>query len=110
MQGRVGFAFSTLAARLSFVAAASLLAEYGRGVVIFEASDKVGGCCATTTLNGYTFSDDAVFVTVIGLLDHAFSRIGLKRSELLPLRNIVRPFAATLPDVGKETGPNDGGG
>lgn len=87
-----------IGAGVAGLAAANLLAEYGRRVVVFEASDKVGGCCATTTLNGYTFSDGAVFVTVIGLLDHAFSRIGLKRSELLPLRKIVRPFAATLPD------------
>jgi phytoene desaturase len=65
-----------IGAGMAVLAAANLLAKHGCSGAIFEASDKVGGCCATTTLNGYTFNDGAVFLTVIGLIDLAFSRIG----------------------------------
>ncbi len=84
-------------AGLAGLTAASLLTRNGLPVTIFEANEKVGGCCATTTLDGYTFHDGAVFLGIIPLLDHAFAKIGLNRSELLPLRKTLNS-STTLPD------------
>jgi phytoene desaturase len=78
--------------------AANLLARNGFNVKVFEASGKVGGCCATTALHGYTFNDGAVFLGLTNVLDHAFEKMGLNRVELLPLRKIAKQFATTLPD------------
>ncbi len=80
------------------MAAANLLARNGFPVRVFEINDKVGGCCATTTIDGYTFNDGALFLGMIELLDHAFARIGLNRNELLPLRKITANSSTTLPD------------
>ncbi|HZD68393.1 MAG TPA: NAD(P)/FAD-dependent oxidoreductase [Actinomycetes bacterium] len=88
--------------------AATLLAAKGFGVSIFEARNDLGGCCATTTVDGYTFNDGAVYLTVIDVLDHAFAKLGLNRAELLPLRKISKSSFATLPDgttVTLEQGP-----
>ncbi len=78
--------------------AANLLARQGFAVAVFEASDKVGGCCATTTLGGYTFNDGAVHLALINVLDHAFAKVGLTRAERLPLRKIAAKYSATMPD------------
>lgn len=80
------------------LAAANLLARDGFNVSVLEANNKVGGCCATTTLDGYTFNDGAVFLAVIDILDHTFGRPGLNRAALLPLRKINRKSSTTLPD------------
>lgn len=67
-------------------------------VRLFERSDKLGGCCATSEIGGYVFNDGAVFLGMINLLDLAFSRVGLNRAEVLPLRKIGASFSSTLPD------------
>jgi monoamine oxidase len=74
--------------------AANLLARNGFNVTIFEAGNKIGGCCATTTLDGYTFNDGAVYLAVTDVLDHVFAKAGLDRVELLPLRKITANFSA----------------
>ncbi len=51
--------------------ATNLLAR--NDVAIFEASDKLGGSCATTKLGGYTFNDGAVSLALIGVLPAAKS-------------------------------------
>ena len=78
--------------------AGNYLARKGIQTVLFEANDKPGGSCATTTLNGYTFNDGAMYLAFSGLLDHAFARLGLKRSLLLPLRKITANQTTILPD------------
>jgi phytoene desaturase len=78
--------------------AANFLAHSGFPVRLFERNEKVGGCCATTSLGGYTFNDGAVFLGMINLLDLAFARVGLDRAEFLPLRKIGASFSSTLPD------------
>jgi phytoene desaturase len=92
------------------LAAATLLADSGVRVTLFEARDVVGGCCATTTLDGFTFHDGAVYLTMINILDHAFGRLNLDRAEVLPLRRIATSSTTTLPDgtvvtVGGADGP-----
>jgi phytoene desaturase len=87
-----------IGAGVAGLAAANLLVHEGIPVRVFEINDKVGGCCATTTIDGYTFNDGALFLGLIGLLDHGFARLGLDRHELLPLRKITANSSITLPD------------
>jgi phytoene desaturase len=83
---------------LAGLTAANLLARNGFTVLIFEASNKIGGCCATTTLDTYTFNDGAVYLAIISPLDHVFQKLGLNRAEVLPLRKITSGSSTTLPD------------
>jgi phytoene desaturase len=87
-----------IGAGMSGLAAAKRLCAEGAEVRLFEANDKVGGCCATTRLGGYTFNDGAVYLAMPGMLDHLFETLGLDRNRLLPLRRISAIQSATLPD------------
>lgn len=78
--------------------AARLLGARGVKVRLFEANGKVGGCCATTLLGGYTFNDGAIYLAMPGMLDRLFEALGLDRNHLLPLRKISALQSATLPD------------
>lgn len=80
------------------LSAAGLLSRNGFDVKLFEANDKLGGCCATTNIDGYTFNDGAVFLALPGILDHVFSKLGLDRQALLPLRKITANSTTILPD------------
>ncbi|MBV8657794.1 MAG: NAD(P)/FAD-dependent oxidoreductase [Burkholderiales bacterium] len=82
----------------SGLAAGVALARQGVQVKLFEANAKVGGCCATTELGGYTFNDGALYIAVPALLDIAFERLGLSRADLVPLRPILAPQSTQLPD------------
>lgn len=79
------------------LSAAGLLARRGVRVRLFEANEKIGGCCGATIVDGYTFHDGAVYLAVPGILDHVFGRLGLDRERLLPLRKIAC-HRTTLPD------------
>jgi len=96
--GRVRDKVIIIGAGLSGLSAGCLLARRGIDVTVFEANDKPGGCCATTTVGGYTFHDGAVYLAVLRLLDHAFGGLGLDRAALVPLRRVARPFSVALPD------------
>ncbi len=87
-----------IGAGLSGLAAGCVLARRSVDVTILEANSKVGGCCATTTVEGFTFHDGAVYVAAPRLVDVAFDRLGLNRAALVPLRSISTMFAATLPN------------
>lgn len=78
--------------------AANLLARDGFRVAIHEAASKLGGSCASTGLAGYTLNDGAVYLAVIGVVDHVFQKLGLNRAELLPLRKITSISSTILPD------------
>jgi phytoene desaturase len=80
------------------LAAGCLLARNGFAVQLFEANSKLGGCCATTTVDGYTFNDGAVYLAVSNVLDHGFAKLGLNRPDLLPLRKITQNCSAILLD------------
>lgn len=80
------------------LSAARLLCLKGIAVKLYETNDKLGGCCATTRLDGYTFNDGALFVAFPGMLDQMFHRLELDRSSLLPLQKISALQRTTLPD------------
>jgi len=40
---------------MSGLSAGAVLSRTGVGVKLFDARDKLGGCCATTEIGGYTF-------------------------------------------------------
>ncbi len=83
---------------LSGLAAGVSLSRQGFRVKLFEANEKLGGCCATTQLQGYTFNDGAVYLAVPELLDRAFAKLGLDRRSVVPLRRIVATQTTRLPD------------
>lgn len=87
-----------IGAGMAGLAAAKLLCARGVTVRLFEANGKVGGCCATTNIGGYTFNDSAVYLAMPGMLDHLFAVLGLDRNRLLPLRRISAIQSTTLPD------------
>ncbi|MEF3696996.1 phytoene desaturase family protein [Desulfolutivibrio sp.] len=80
------------------LSAGGLLSRKGLTVRLFEANDKIGGCCSTTNIGGYTFNDGALYLGLPGIMDHVFSKIGLDRPSLLPLRRITAPQTTILPD------------
>lgn len=86
-----------IGAGLSGLAAGCLLARRGADVTILEANDTIGGCCATTTIDGFTFHDGAVYVAAPQVVDAAFARLGLDRRALVPLRSISTTFSVGLP-------------
>jgi phytoene desaturase len=81
---------------LSGLSSAIALARNGVHVDLFEARDTLGGCCASTIVDGYRFNDGAMFLAMPQLLDRAYTRLGLERAELLPLRRIDVPQASVL--------------
>lgn len=85
------------------LAAGGLLARMGIQVKLFEANAKIGGCCATTDIGGYTFNDGALYLALPDMLDHVFTRVGLDRPSVLPLRRITAPQTAVLPNGDKVT-------
>lgn len=83
---------------VSGLSAGGLLSRKGLRVKLFEANDKLGGCCANTDIGGYTFHDGALYLAFPGILEHVFERLGLDRPSLLPLRKIIANQTTTLPD------------
>lgn len=83
---------------LSGLAAGVSLSRQGFRVKLFEVNEKIGGCCATTQLRGYTFNDGAMYVAVPEILDRAFAKLGLDRRSAVPLRRIVAHQTTRLSD------------
>jgi phytoene desaturase len=83
---------------VSGLSAGGLLSQKGMRVKLFEANEKLGGCCANTDIDGYTFHDGALYLAFPGILEHVFERLGLDRSSLLPLRKITANQTTTLSD------------
>ena len=88
---------------VSGLAAAGLLARMGIKVELFEANGKIGGCCATTNIGGYTFNDGALYLALPTMLDQVFAKVGLDRLSVLPLRKITAPQTTVLPNGDKIT-------
>jgi phytoene desaturase len=82
---------------VSGLSAGGLLSRKGMRVKLFEASDKLGGLCATTKIGKYTFNDGAVYLGFPRILDRVFKRLDIDRRSILPLRKIAS-HQTTLPD------------
>jgi len=82
---------------VSGLSAGALLSRQGVRVKLFEVNDKLGGCCATTEISGYTFNDGAVYLCFPGVLDQVFEKLNLDRPSILPWRKVTA-HQATLPD------------
>ena len=76
---------------VSGLAAGVRLAKSGVHVRIFEARPHAGGCCSTTTIDGFTFNDGALYLAVPHILEHAFAQLGMNLPEILPLVKISAP-------------------
>jgi phytoene desaturase len=85
------------------LAAGGLLARVGIKVKLFEANGKIGGCCSTTNIGGYTFNDGALYLALPNMLDRVFAKVGLDRKSVLPLRRITAPQITVLPNGDKVT-------
>jgi phytoene desaturase len=82
---------------ISGLTAAGVLAKKGFEVKLFEANNKLGGCCATTNLEGYIFNDGAMYLVFPAILDTIFEELGLSRPDDLPLRKIRENTTTFLP-------------
>ena len=85
-----------IGAGLSGLAAALSLSQRGRPVTILEAQNATGGCCSTSTSDGYTFNNGAVYVAVPSLLRASFRRLGLGFDDEVELVPIARPHTTHL--------------
>lgn len=83
---------------LSGLSAALRLSRAGHRVALYEAGDKLGGCCATTDVQGYRFNDGALYVALPEIIDRAFDQLRLDREALLPLKKIAATQTTRLPD------------
>ena len=94
---------------LAGLAAARRLCLGGMTVKLYEANAKLGGCCATTRVGGYTFNDGALFLALPVMLDQLFQRLELNRHSLLPLRRVSALQRTVLPDGTAVTFDEDAG-
>ena len=92
---------------VSGLAAGGLLARAGIKVKLFEANGKIGGCCSTTNIGGYTFNDGALYLALPAMLEYVFAKVGLERKAVLPLKRITAPQTTVLPNGDKVTFGDD---
>lgn len=87
-----------IGAGISGLVAATYLAKHGIQATVIEAENDIGGCCANTKINGYTFNDGALFLLMPSMLDLVFKQLELEREQLLPLKRVNRVQSLFLPD------------
>lgn len=87
-----------IGAGVAGLTAGSYLAQKGFHVKVLEANSKIGGCCGSTVINGYSFNDGAQYLIYPKLLDLVFSQPGFNRSDILPLRRVTTPGTTHLPN------------
>jgi phytoene desaturase len=87
-----------IGAGVAGLTAGSYLARNGFQVTVMEANSKIGGCCGTTVIDGFTFNDGAQYLIYPKLLDLVFSQLDFERSQILPLRRVTTPATTHLPN------------
>ena len=87
-----------IGAGLAGLAAANALARAGERVVLIEAGDSPGGCCSTTTRDGFRFNNGAVYLAAPSLLRRGFAQLGLDLDADVRLAGIAHPLESHLDD------------
>ncbi|UNP29603.1 phytoene desaturase family protein [Lysobacter gummosus] len=85
-----------IGAGLAGLSAAVHLARSGRKVTVLEASEAAGGCCSTSTVDGFTFNNGALYVAVPSVLKATFARLGIDFDSELSLVPIANPQRTVL--------------
>lgn len=85
-------------AGLAGLSAASQLVADGHAVVIVERESGPGGRNGVLTDAGFTFDTGPTVLTLPHLLDRAFSRLGRRREDLLPVRRLDPAYRALYAD------------
>jgi phytoene desaturase len=87
-----------IGAGVAGLTAGSYLARKGFHVKVLEANSKIGGCCGSTEINGYSFNDGAQYLIYPKLLDVVFSQLGFDRPDILRLKRVTTPGTTHLPN------------
>ncbi len=83
---------------VSGLVAAAALAQRGLRIRLLETNPRLGGCCAQSAQDGFSFNDGPLFLAMPQMLDAVFTGLGLNRSTALPLRRITANQTINLPD------------
>jgi phytoene desaturase len=75
--------FAVIGAGVAGLTAALTLARHGRSCVIFEASERVGGLCATVDADGVAVEPGATVVIGARMLSEVLGSVGADPGELL---------------------------
>ena len=81
---------------LGGLAAASVLAARGHGVVLFERNDWLGGKAALLEENGFRFDMGPTILTLPRVLERIFAEAGIKKHVF---KNIVVRFKIVTVDL-----------
>ncbi len=65
---------------------AALLSSRGKKVVVFEQSQRIGGCCSSFELDGHVFDYGAIFVLFREVYERFFEMLGLPMEKYLEFR------------------------
>ncbi|MEV0588760.1 phytoene desaturase family protein [Nonomuraea sp. NPDC050310] len=87
-----------IGAGLAGLSAAVHLAAAGREVVVVEARDEPGGCCAVATLGSHRFDVGPSVLTMPGLLAEVFGAAGEDMESWLPLRRLDPSYRLAFAD------------
>ena len=87
-----------IGAGVAGLTAGSYLAQKGFHVRVLEANAKIGGCCGSTEINGYSLNDGAQYLIYSKLLDLVFTQLGFDRADILPLRRVTSAGTSHLPN------------
>lgn len=89
---------AVIGAGLAGLSAAAKLTGDGHDVLVLERAGEPGGRAATHTGGGFTFDAGPTVLTMPGLFDRAFARLGADRAALLPLRRLDPAYRARYAD------------
>jgi phytoene desaturase len=77
---------------------AAFLAKAGLNVLIIEALDRIGGVCHTTKVDGFSFEDGALWLSMDYLCHETFACLGVDFDTLVPTTKNNPTTRCILPD------------
>lgn len=87
-----------IGAGLSGLSAAAHLVAQGRRVTVLEAGDQPGGRAGSLSASGFTFDTGPTVLTMVDLLEEAFSAVGAGARERLALQRLDPAYRAVFAD------------